>query len=395
MLTLTLKIISQSPILLSFYSGTNALINAQQARVSGQLGALAEGVGTLIKEIRELKTMKSIENAQGGAGGAGGGSLSVGGSGGAGNLQGLLAAATVGKALNAIRNAQSALNIGAGNVMGQSFSGAASTPAFTTGFRAGGAAGYGGIGLGALAGGLGGGLSVGFGGIGGPGGLRVGSPIPLPVQSPMVSFNALNAGQALGQSTGIGAGGSIGGLSGGQLADSLSTSLSALGPKAASHFLNNLAKGMNKVTTSYLSALKKQQKEQKSSPDDNKNSKGKKGKQKASKRGVVILPARMRMAESLGQKYEEESGIRKMKNNDLLTALLGEKRSKTKKNKNTDKKMKGRKRADKRKISKQEKSDQNDALLAQKALGVSFGNGLKPSKLNIELIMGNILPCIS
>ena len=366
------------------------MINAQQARVSGQLGALAEGVGTLIKEIRELKTMKSMENAAGAGnpgavagngapgGGGGAGGFSGGGTAGMGSLQGLLAAATVGKALNAIRNAQSALNIGAGNVIGQSL-GAATSPAFTNGFKAGGAVGYGAIGLGALAGGLGGGgLNVGIGGLNGANGFGMGGAIPLPVQSPMVSFNGINAAEGTGGINRFGAGGLSTGLAGGHLADSLSTSLSALGPKAASHFLSNLAKGMNKVTSSYLAALKKQQKEQKADNGGEKGGKGKKGKSKTSKRGMVVLPAKLGSLNFGGEKRKVETKISEIDKNDFLTVLLGEKRSKTKKSRG--KKVKGRKKAEKRKISKQEKSDQNDALLAQKALGVSFGNGLKPSK---------------
>jgi len=370
--------------------GTNAMINAQQARVSGQLGALAEGVGTLIKEIRELKTMRSMENAAGtGNPGAAAGNGASGGGGGAGgivgmgSLQGLLAAATVGKALNAIRNAQSALNIGAGNAMGQSL-GAATSPAFTNGFKAGGAAGYGAIGLGALAGGLGGGgLNIGFGGLTGANGFGMGGAIPLPVQSPMVSFNGINAAEGTGSINRFGTGSLSAGLAGGHLADSLSTSLSALGPKAASHFLSNLAKGMNKVTSSYLAALKKQQKEQKPDNGNEKGGKGKKGKSKTSKRGMVVLPAKLGSLHNGGEKWKIKTQVSEIDKNDFLTVLLGEKRSKTKKSKG--KKAKGKKKAEKRKISKQEKSDQNDALLAQKALGVSFGNGLKPRRPGVTL----------
>ena len=368
--------------------GVNAMVAAQQARVSGQLGALAEGVGTLIKEIRELRTMKSIENPGGGGAGFGGGALGgggMGGGGGGGSMQGMLAAATVAKALNAIHNAQSALNIGAGNVMGQTMAGGAGSPAFATGFRAGGAAGLGGVGLGGLAG-LGGG--IGFAGAG----PLPGAPMPLPVPSPVVSFPGLNALTAAAGGGGLGgaAAGGAGGLAGGPLADSLSTSLSALGPKAASHFLNNLAKGMNKVTSSYLAALKKQQKESESNGGGKGGKGGKKGKSKASKRGTVILPASFGF-KSAGKK--SRVGMQRrvitpsdvIDSNEIIEVLLGEKRSKTKKvtpKAGTAKKSNGKKRmgANKRKISREEKSDQNDALLAQKAASVNFGNGLKPRK---------------
>ena len=42
-------------------TGAEIAAATQTARVSGQLGALAEGVGTLIKEIREMRTMKTME----------------------------------------------------------------------------------------------------------------------------------------------------------------------------------------------------------------------------------------------------------------------------------------------------------------------------------------------
>ena len=367
------------------------MVAAQQARVSGQLGALAEGVGVLIKEIRELKTANQIQNAGGGGGGggaaggggAGGGGGAAGGGGGGGNLQGLLAAATVGKALNAIHNAQSALNLGAGNVMGQSIAGGAA-PAIAAGFRAGGGAGFGGFGLGG---------SLGFGGMG----AGLGAAIPLPAPPPpVVSFAGLGGlGGAGGAAMAAAGGGGGGGLAGGPMADSLSTSLNALGPKAASNFLSNLAKGMNKVTSSYLAALKKQQKENESKGDGGgdgggggggggKGGKGKKGKGKASKRGIVILPA----AES---SFVENGGIKspierrfkltdQINREEVLNALLGSKRNKLKKAVGKKTKVKKKTAAEKRKIKAKEKGDQNDALLAQKAASVTFGNGLKPSK---------------
>ena len=209
-----------------FLDVTQGAAETAVAGLSGQLSGLGEGIGLLIKEIRDLKTQQAVANNNGGGANA------------------LLMAATIGKALQAIKQAQSAVTMSSVGV-----------PVATAPISGTTLAGAGGMGMAlgnpALAGMLGtsavaGNLAAQGAGVGG----AVGS-----------TTLAAMLNQAMASAMGHSSAGFHKpiGLPPNPLnpfAPSLVTSINSMGVKNAANFINSLSNGLNRVTEKYMKELK-------------------------------------------------------------------------------------------------------------------------------------------
>ena len=209
-----------------FLDVTQGAAETAVAGLSGQLSGLGEGIGLLIKEIRDLKAQQAVANNNGGGANA------------------LLMAATIGKALQAIKQAQSAVTMSSVGV-----------PVATAPISGTALAGAGGMGMAlgnpALAGMLGtsavaGNLAAQGAGVGG----AVGS-----------TTLAAMLNQAMASAMGHSSAGFHKpiGLPPNPLnpfAPSLVTSINSMGVKNAANFINSLSNGLNRVTEKYMKELK-------------------------------------------------------------------------------------------------------------------------------------------